>query len=122
MLSRKSCIVTMATRLLDPACRYPACGCASLEDLRRPLSPATRALSRYSRDDLIARAAACPVPGARNQGRDPRIGALPRLPHPAHPGSIAPPQLRPGAHGRCVTSPLWARGGTRASPAPGNAA
>ncbi len=55
-----------AMRLLDPDCDFPTCGCQYPDDLRRPLSPATRMLSIYSRDDRIVPPSACPVPGARN--------------------------------------------------------
>jgi pimeloyl-ACP methyl ester carboxylesterase len=44
-----------ALKLLDPDCTVPNCGCPYTEDLRRPLSPATRVLSIYSRDDPIVR-------------------------------------------------------------------
>ncbi len=55
-----------ARRLLDPDCRFPACGCPFPADLRRPLSPQTQILSVYSRADAVVPAAASPVPGARN--------------------------------------------------------
>ena len=55
-----------ATRLLDPDCRYPDCGCAYVNDLRRPLSSTTRVLSLYSRDDLVAHPSSCVVAGAHN--------------------------------------------------------
>lgn len=55
-----------ARRLLDPDCRFPACGCPFAVDLRRPLSPETQVLSVYSRDDVVVPPSASPVPGARN--------------------------------------------------------
>lgn len=55
-----------AIKLLDPDCTVPACGCPYVDDLRRRLSPATRILSVYSRDDQIVRPAACHVDGAEN--------------------------------------------------------
>lgn len=50
--------------LLDPGCRFPACDCPYPNDLRRPLSAATRVLSIYSREDPIVAPVACAVPGA----------------------------------------------------------
>jgi len=55
-----------AMRLLDPHCTFPGCGCPYPEDLRRSLSPTTRPLSVYSRDDRIVSPDACLAPGARN--------------------------------------------------------
>jgi len=55
-----------ARRLLDPDCRFPACGCPFAIDLRRPLSPQTQVLSVYSRDDAVVPPSASPMPGARN--------------------------------------------------------
>jgi triacylglycerol lipase len=55
-----------ARRLLDPDCEFPGCGCAFAIDLRRPLSPRTRVLSVYSRDDMVVPPSASMVPGARN--------------------------------------------------------
>jgi hypothetical protein len=55
-----------AMRMLDPHCTFPTCGCPYPEDLRRPLSPTTRVLSVYSRDDQVVSPDACPVPDARN--------------------------------------------------------
>lgn len=55
-----------ATRLLDPHCDFPTCGCPYPEDLLRPLSPQTRVLAVCSRDDGVVSPEACPVPGARN--------------------------------------------------------
>jgi triacylglycerol lipase len=55
-----------ARRLLDPDCRFPACGCPFPADLRRPLSPQTRTLSVYSRNDAVVPPAASPVPDGRN--------------------------------------------------------
>jgi triacylglycerol lipase len=55
-----------ARRLLDPDCRFPACGCPFPADLRRTLSPDTRVLSVYSREDRVVPPSASPVPGARN--------------------------------------------------------
>jgi len=48
-----------ATKLFDPDCDVPACGCDYTKDLARPLHAATRLLSVYSRDDPIVRPAAC---------------------------------------------------------------
>ncbi len=53
-------------RMLDPDCNVPACGCPFPADLRRPLSPRTRVVSIYSREDPIVPARACVIPGARN--------------------------------------------------------
>jgi triacylglycerol lipase len=55
-----------ARRLLDPDCTFPGCGCPFPRDLRSPLSPRTRVLSVYSRDDVVVQGLASPVPGARN--------------------------------------------------------
>ena len=44
-----------ALKLMDPDCTVPACGCPYTDDLRRPLNPATRVMSIYSRDDPIVR-------------------------------------------------------------------
>jgi triacylglycerol lipase len=55
-----------ARQLLDPDCRFPACGCPFAVDLRRPLGPRTRVLSVYSRDDAVVPSSAGPIPGARN--------------------------------------------------------
>lgn len=55
-----------ALRLLDPDCSVPNCGCPYTDDLRRPLSPATRVLSIYSRDDPIVAPSACAVAGGDN--------------------------------------------------------
>jgi len=55
-----------ALRLLDPDCSVPNCGCPYTDDLRRPLSPATRALSIYSRDDPIVPPGACTITGGAN--------------------------------------------------------
>ena len=55
-----------ARGLLDPDCAFPECGCAFITDLRRPLSPRTRVISIYSRDDVVVSPRACPVPGALN--------------------------------------------------------
>ncbi len=57
---------TQARRLLDPDCAVPHCGCPFTNDIRRPLSPRTRVVSIYSRDDPIALPVACRLPGARN--------------------------------------------------------
>ena len=48
-----------ATKLFDPDCDVPACGCDYTKDLARPLHTATRLLSVYSRDDPIVHPAAC---------------------------------------------------------------
>lgn len=55
-----------ALALLDPDCTVPACGCAYVEDLRRPLHPGTRVLSVFSRDDRIVPATACRVGRGEN--------------------------------------------------------
>ena len=55
-----------AVKLLDPDCKVPACGCPYTDDLRRPLSPATRVMAIYTRDDPIVRPAACRVPAGEN--------------------------------------------------------
>jgi triacylglycerol lipase len=55
-----------AMRLLDPDCTFPSCGCPFPTDLRTPLSPRTRLVSIYSRDDVVVHGSASPVPGARN--------------------------------------------------------
>ena len=55
-----------AMRLFDPDCAYPTCGCPYPEDLRRPLSPSTRILSVFSREDQVVPASASHVPNARN--------------------------------------------------------
>jgi hypothetical protein len=39
--------------LLDPACKYPSCGCAMVNDVMRPLSAATAVLSVHGRQDLV---------------------------------------------------------------------
>ena len=48
-------------QLLDPDCNVPDCGCPYTQDLRRDLSPRTRVLAVYSRDDQIVSPAACQV-------------------------------------------------------------
>ena len=48
-----------ATKLFDPDCDVPACGCDYTKDLARPLHTATRLLSVYSRDDPIVHPTAC---------------------------------------------------------------
>lgn len=55
-----------ALRLLDPDCTVPNCGCPYTDDLRRPLSPATRVLSIHSRDDPIVPPSACRITGGDN--------------------------------------------------------
>jgi pimeloyl-ACP methyl ester carboxylesterase len=55
-----------ALRLLDPDCSVPNCGCPYTEDLRRPLDPATRVLSIYSRDDPIVAPSACTLTSGEN--------------------------------------------------------
>lgn len=55
-----------ARRLLDPDCDAPFCGCPFTQDILRPLSPETRVVSVYSREDPIVPAWTCEVPGARN--------------------------------------------------------
>jgi len=55
-----------ALKLLDPDCTVPDCDCPYPQDLRRPLSPETRILSVYSRDDPVVAPAACRIEGAEN--------------------------------------------------------
>ena len=55
-----------ARRILDPDCRFPACGCPFPADLRRPLDARTRVVSIYSRSDQIVPPAASPIEGADN--------------------------------------------------------
>ena len=49
-----------------PRLHVPECGCPYTDDLRRDLSPSTRVLAIYSRDDQIVPPSACKVPGATN--------------------------------------------------------
>ncbi len=85
-----------AVKLLDPDCKVPACGCPYTDDLRRPLSPATRVMAIYTRDDPIVRPAACRVPAGENveiggthgglvynRAALPRLGRVPRRARPA---------------------------------------
>ena len=51
-------------QLLDPDCNVPDCGCPYTDDLRRDLSPGTRVLTVYSKDDQIVAPAACQFAGA----------------------------------------------------------
>ena len=51
---------------LDPDCDFPACGCEYVDDLRRPLHPATRVMSVASRQDPIVDPAACRAPGGEH--------------------------------------------------------
>jgi pimeloyl-ACP methyl ester carboxylesterase len=53
-------------KLLDPHCNVPNCGCAFPADFRRVLSPATRVVSIYSRDDALVPVQAAIIPGAEN--------------------------------------------------------
>jgi len=53
-------------QVLDPDCRFPACGCPFPTDVRRPLDAATRVLSIYSRDDTVVPSEASAVPGVRS--------------------------------------------------------
>ena len=55
-----------ARGFLDPECNVPHCGCPFPEDFSRPLSPQTKVVSVYSRDDPIVPTSACRVAGARN--------------------------------------------------------
>ena len=55
-----------ATKLLDPDCDVPACGCDYVHDLRRSLDPGTRLLSIFSRDDPIVHPSACRVSSGEN--------------------------------------------------------
>jgi predicted alpha/beta-hydrolase family hydrolase len=55
-----------ARQLLDPDCEAPDCGCAFIEDSRRPLHARTRVVSIFSREDPIVPKAAARTPGARN--------------------------------------------------------
>jgi triacylglycerol lipase len=43
-----------ALRVLDPDCRFPACGCEFLHNVARPLDASTSLLSIHSRDDEVA--------------------------------------------------------------------
>ena len=53
-----------ARRVSDPACRFPVCECAYVNDARHPLNPATALLSIYGRDDLLV-----PEQARMRQGR-----------------------------------------------------
>lgn len=53
-------------QLFDPDCNVPECGCPYTDDLRRDLSPGTRVLAVYSKDDPIVAPAACQFAGATN--------------------------------------------------------
>jgi triacylglycerol lipase len=53
-------------QLLDPDCNVPECGCPYTQDLRNELSPRTRVLAIYSREDQIVAPDACQVEGATN--------------------------------------------------------
>jgi triacylglycerol lipase len=53
-------------RLLDPDCNVPACACPYTDDLRRDLSPGTRVLAVYSKDDQVVAPAACQFADAIN--------------------------------------------------------
>ncbi|MFT3851574.1 MAG: alpha/beta fold hydrolase [Ilumatobacteraceae bacterium] len=55
-----------AMKLFDPDCTVPACGCAYVEDLRRPLASSTKVLSVTSRDDPIVPGHATEVRGGEN--------------------------------------------------------
>ncbi|MFV0308958.1 MAG: esterase/lipase family protein [Desertimonas sp.] len=55
-----------ATKLFDPDCNVPHCGCPYPDDIRRPLSPATKVISFTSRDDPIVRPAASQVWNGEN--------------------------------------------------------
>jgi triacylglycerol lipase len=55
-----------ALALLDPDCTVPACGCAYVDDLRRPLHPGTQVLAVRSREDRIVPPEACVVRAGEN--------------------------------------------------------
>lgn len=55
-----------AVRFFDPDCDVPMCGCDYVDDMRRPLHPATRVMSIASRDDPIVQPAACIVAAGEN--------------------------------------------------------
>lgn len=55
-----------AMKLFDPDCNVPDCGCPYPDDIRRPLDPATKVLSVFSRDDPIVRPAASRVWNGEN--------------------------------------------------------
>jgi hypothetical protein len=55
-----------ALTMMDPDCNVPACGCSYTDDLRRPLSSATRIMSIHSRDDPIVQPGACRVATGEN--------------------------------------------------------
>ncbi len=55
-----------ARKVLDPACDFPACDCAFMRDLRRPLHPTTQVVSIFSREDGIVPPRASLIPGARH--------------------------------------------------------
>jgi pimeloyl-ACP methyl ester carboxylesterase len=57
---------TRSRQWMDPNCDFPACGCAYLDDLRRPLHRDTRVTSIYTKTDPIVPASACSLDGARN--------------------------------------------------------
>jgi pimeloyl-ACP methyl ester carboxylesterase len=57
---------TRSRQWMDPNCDFPACGCAYLDDLRRPLHPGTRVVSIFTPTDPIVPSAACHIDGARN--------------------------------------------------------
>ena len=61
---------TLARRLLDPDCAFPACGCPFIGALARPLSAETSVLSLIARDDRIVSPDACRVADARNVAVD----------------------------------------------------
>ncbi|MBT8481283.1 MAG: hypothetical protein HKP36_06815 [Myxococcales bacterium] len=55
-----------ARRVLDPDCRFPACDCSFVRDLRRPLHAGTRVVSIHSREDGVVHPAASVLAGAHN--------------------------------------------------------
>ncbi len=55
-----------AMKMLSPECDVPYCGCPYTDDLRRPLSSATRVMSIFSSEDPVVRPASCRAPGAEN--------------------------------------------------------
>ena len=55
-----------ATRLFDPDCNVPACGCDYVQDLARPLAATTKVLSIASRDDPIVPSQATQVAHGEN--------------------------------------------------------
>lgn len=55
-----------AVRLLDPDCTVPACGCAYIDDIRRPLAETTKVISFASGEDPIVPPSACRIWNGEN--------------------------------------------------------